>query len=600
MKRLPSCYRAVIPIVLLTGACSTSPFEQSADSDLRNSVVEAAQRELAAAETAPEDRTLTRQPKQLEFPPDRMEELEEMAGWQSHGQIQPEDLGPELLGPDLLGRAGLETPIFRITLEQAVEATVRNNLSVQIARIDPAILQSQVIAAEAAFDWVFFTNFDWNNNDQPSPITLINGQPIGVGARSSQSVSWDTGVRKSLTSGGSFSVSAGQVYTDDTTPGIELDPDPSNAAVLNLGYQQPLLRGFGSDVALSEIRLARNAERDAIHALEQALLDVVTDTENAYWSLFQARHSLQIRLTLLKRGIETRDVLESRLGVDARPAEYSDAVARVESRRSDVIRSINDLRQRSDALKLLINDPQLNVGTEILLLPLDQPVDAPITYSLLESISTAMTQRPEIKRAILGIDDASIRQTVARNARLPLLNFSMDTTFQGLDRDIGRAANDVAEGRFIGWLMALAFEQPIGNRAGEANFRAAQLSRLSATINYRRTIQQLVLDVKATLRNVETNYRLIQQTRTSRLAAAENLRTLLVLERTIAALTPDFLNLKLNRQEALAVAELEELQAIVDYNVSLANLNRATGTALERNGVRMVVPDAPDEVSEPE
>ena len=102
---------------------------------------------------------------------------------------------------------------------------------------------------------------------------------------------------------------------------------------------------------------------------------------------------------------------------------------------------------------------------------------------------------------------------------------------------------------------------------------------------YARRFRAIVLDVKNALRDVDAAYQLIEQTRTSRLAAAENLRTLLVQERLIQSLTPDFLDLKFRRQEALATAEIQEAAAIADYNTALSQLNAATGTSLQRNAI---------------
>ena len=565
-------------------ACST-PFERQSNEDLRRSIVSSAARELAEARQSPQVRTVRSVPTDLEFTPERLEELRKMAGPESYTGVLPS------LGEDLLGRVD-DHPAFRITLEQAIAATVSNNLAVQIARIDPAVGQAGVVAAQAAFDWVFFSTFEWAITDQPSAVPVINGVPIGVGVSQSQTVSYSTGLRKALTSGGTFSVSQGQVYSDNSTPGTTIFPDPSNSVFANFRFEQPLLRNFGSSVTLAEVRIAENLERDAVYALKASMITAVAETEDAYWSLVAAHRALQVRQRLLERGIETRDVLRSRLGVDARPAEFSDAVARVESRQADVIRAINQLRLASDRLKQLINDPELTVGSETLLLPMDDPVEEPFSFSLADLLSQSISYRPEIQRAILAIDNASIRQTVADNARLPRLDFAIETTLRGLDRSVGDAYEDLVDSRFMNWLMTLAFEQPIGNRAAEAGFRARQLQRLQETLRYRQAVQNIVFDLKTVLRNLETNYKLIQQTRTSRLAAAENLRTLLVLERTIATLSPDFLNLKLNRQEALALAELEEIQALVEYNSALADLYRATGTALERNGIRFIIPDA--------
>lgn len=574
----------LLAALALLSACG-SPLQRDAATDLRRSIVDAAERELREARTNPDPKPLERQPSTLDFGPERRAELDRMGGVGSYAGVLPP------LGPDLVGRAAGDTPAVRVSLQQAVAAAVKNNLDVQIARVDPAVAQAQVVAAEAAFDWLFFANLNWANTDEPGRVPIVNGLPVGAGASGAQSVAYTTGLRKPLTSGGAFQASQGQTYTDATT-GANFDPDPGNAAFVSLRFEQPLLRGFGSDVNLADVRLTRNLERAAIADLETTLLDTVTDVERAYWNLLQARLALQVRQRLLERGIETRDVLESRRGVDARPAEISDAVARVESRRADVIRAVNALRQASDRLKLLINDPELTVGSETLLVPTETLIESPIVFSLAESIATGLAARPELARAVLAIDDASIRAAVARNARLPLLNLALESTLRGLDSDAAEAYDDIVETQYVSYLLDLAFEQPIGNRAAEAQFRRRQLERLRATLGFRRTAQAVVFDVKTALRDVRTNYKLIQQTRTARVAATENLRTLQVLEDTIASLTPDFLDLKFNRQEALAGAELEELGALVDYNIALAGLQRATGAALERNGVRLVVPDA--------
>ncbi len=566
-----------------------SPFQDQASQELRTAVVESAQRQLRPSEGKSEVAPVTREPGALTIPPERMAELEKMAGPAAYERTLP-PMGNSLLGkPD---------EVFRIDLRQAVQRAVRQNLDVQIARLDPAITESQVVAARAAFDWVFFSTFEWSLVDEPQIVPVI-GVPLGTPASQNQTAGYTTGIRKRLTSGGGLSISQGYTYRDDSSPFTMFFPDPAQQAFLDLTLTQPLLRGFGSDVALAEVRLSENAERSAVHGLKARLLDTATSTERAYWDLVTAFRNLQILQRLLERGIETRDVLKSRLTFDVKPAEYSDAVAQVESRRADVMRGINAIRQRSDALKALINDDELTVGSETLLMPVDEAVDEPISSSLFDALSTAVRNRPEIQQSLLLIDDSSIRAGVADNARLPLLDLTFQARFAGLDGDFDEAYRDIGSSNFVDYLVQLLFEYPIGNRGPEAQYRQRQLERMQATIGYRRVVQEVVLAVKTALRNVETNYRLIEQTRTARLAAAENLRTLQVQEQTIQSLTPDFLDLKLRRQQALAQAELEEVLALTGYNIAIAELYSAMGTALERNRIRFVAPDAGDPASGP-
>jgi hypothetical protein len=58
------------------------------------------------------------------------------------------------------------------------------------------------------------------------------------------------------------------------------------------------------------------------------------------------------------------------------------------------------------------------------------------------------------------------------------------------------------------------------------------------------------------------------------------------------------LDLKLRRQEALSQAEQQEIQALVEYNVSLSQLYSAMGTALEHNKIDFKLPDADDPLAQ--
>jgi len=204
-----------------------------------------------------------------------------------------------------------------------------------------------------------------------------------------------------------------------------------------------------------------------------------------------------------------------------------------------------------------------------------------------------LQRRPDVRRALIRVQDAAVREGVARDAVLPQLDLSFQLSAYGLDSDTDEAFQEAFETDFVDAAIGLSFEIPLGNRDALSGRRAARLRGVQSVIDYRSVARRAVEDVKTALRNVATDYRLIEQTRLARLAAAENLRALLVEEETVRGLTPDFLNLKLNRQEALASAELEEVSARTDYAIALAEAAQALGLSLEQVGVA-VDPDELD------
>lgn len=510
-----------------------------------------------------------------------------MAGPQSYANDRL-DLGVTLYGS--------EQPIAMITLEHVVKTAVANNLNASFARLAPAIGQAQVAAAEAAFDWVLFNNATWSLTDQPRTNSSINGSTVGVSVNNQNSFDNAIGVRKPLISGGQITLQHQFVYTDDSTPNLFLNPDPSRSTNIVLQLDQPLLRNFGSDFTLAQVRLSRNEERDSIQELKGTLDRTVTDAEELYWNLARARDDLLVLQRLLARGEEVVEKLRTR--PDVRPSNLANATSAVLSRRADVRRAQRVLRSASDALKVAMNDRDYPIGGEVLLLPVDTAIDQPVEFSLLDTLNTAMANRPEIQRAIISIDNTSIRRLAADNQRLPQLNLRALTRFNALAGSTADAYDDLTSGRFIDYQVQVLFEMPIGNRAAEASYRQRMLESMQAVIAYQNTLQNVFSEVKTQLRNIATDYALIEDTRVARLAAAEELRQLLNDEETTAGLTPEFLDLKLRQQQSLAAAEQQENQALVDYNIALARLHLATGTALERNRILFEVPHIRPEARE--
>ncbi len=569
--------------LMALGGCS-SPLAQRGEADLRASVIQAVRQEIRSAQAHPEPRQTSRVDyvAQLPIEPEFRAEGALMAGPASYQGAERD------IGKDLFGSA---SEIVEISLEYAIRTAVDKNLAIQFARLQPAIAESQVVQAESAFDWVFTSNLTWSNSDSITPTLRFLGA-TNRGVQQSNSLNSTSGLRRPTTSGGQFAIDQTLIYSDTDAPGQTFTPDPSTSLDLTFTYDQPLLRNFGSDVTLAQVRINRNIERDAIAQLQSDLNQLVHNVESSYWDVYQGQRNLMILRRLLERGIVVQNQLEIRKneGLDVDQAQLSDAVSRVQSRRSNVVTAEIALRRNSDRLKQFINDPRLPVGSEVLLLPADHPIDEAVTYSLLDSITTAIEKRPEVTQAILSIDNSSIQQAVADNLRLPQLDLRTQFGLNGLDDDLS-VYDTTFEGHFIDYLVGLVFEQPIGNRLAESSYRQRRLERQQAVLSFRNTVQNIVREVKDALDSVRLNYTLVNQTQAARMAAAESLRSLEVQLEYIQGRTALQLDQLLTRQERVSNAEQNEIQALADFNRGVSDLHRATGTILSRNRIELVVPD---------
>jgi hypothetical protein len=84
---------------------------------------------------------------------------------------------------------------------------------------------------------------------------------------------------------------------------------------------------------------------------------------------------------------------------------------------------------------------------------------------------------------------------------------------------------------------------------------------------------------------VTTSWEVIVDSRESRLHAAEALRSINASEKSGEPLRPEFVQLKLDTQELYSNALHAEAQALANYNIALAQLERAKGTLLRYNNV---------------
>ena len=570
--------------VLMPG-CET-PLRRSEDAELQKSLDATLAHEASSA-------TLAAPPAQVESPASSVfESLKSRRTQLDAMGPQPTDGGVGLdVGPDVDGKRPKEV---LLTLQQAIASTVQNNLGVQTARLEEAMSQADIVRAEAIFDTVFFANGGVERSFQPVPTLNLGGGSSFLINPTADQQNWNltTGIEQRLASGATLTVSDSMRRQSFNDPNDTITPNPAYYSAVNMTLSQPILRGFGTDVNLASLRIARNQDRRSLQLLRASLLQAVATAEATYWEVYVARQRLVSARWLLKVGEDVRDLLSRRRNYDTSLAQYADAVSKVEDRRASVIRAERELQRTVNALKRIMNDPRLPPGGNETIVTADTPVDQPLKYSMPDALGTAMAQNPSVAAALLSIDDASIGVDVADNGRLPQLDLNTSGALYGLAPGFGDSWSSLGDNSWIEWAVGATFRQAIGNREGEAQYRRARLARSRAVIQYKAAVQSAVLDVRNALQEASAQYRLIEQTRAQRLAAAENMRALGIEEENIAQLTPEFLALKFFRQDGLAITQVAEAAALAEYNVAIANLYAAMGSALERNRIELKLVDA--------
>jgi outer membrane protein len=567
-------------IMALVG-CTTSPLERSQDEALR-SQIKLMKGLYSESIIDAKSVTLKRSDGTLQeiLSPERREQLEGISGPNYYNKI-PIDPGNDLLGNPT-------TKTVKLTLKETIRMSVENNLRSRAAKLLPAVAQAQITQAEAAFDATFFSNFDQSWTHSPRPA--VNGS-LSPNGQYADTTTLTTGIKKNLSTGGQISA---QTMFDRKyeRPGIAATTNSVTYYEANVGVflSQPLLRGFGSDVARAQVYLAENAMDQANQDVRTSIMQVAVDAETAYWNLVFARAQLRVLTDYSKKIKEIRDIITTRgtiggAGFDVEPSDITEANARYAQSIANIIRAQQAIRQASDQIKSLVNNDEIPLASEVMIVPVDQPIDAPIKYSLLDSVTTALRNRPEVKKALSQIDDATIRTRVADNGRLPQLNASTGVRYNGLGKSIGSAYGSVTDGDYIDYLVGFQFEAPIGNRGPEAIYEQARLARQGSVLSYQKTAQDVVLQVKTALRTLITNYELIGALHEQRLSSADSYRSTRQKFDQGEPYTPAFLDLLFRRAQSDADSQIQEAQSITSYNASISQFYQTLGTLMEYNGI---------------
>jgi outer membrane protein len=446
-----------------------------------------------------------------------------------------------------------------------------------------------VTQAEAAFDPVLFVTPDFQYQERQTAGSIFPDLSTGtintVTAfhQKTEAFSLAGGIRQNLPSGGQARLTYTTAFTDNRPKQFLIDPFWENTMLLEV--QQPLLRGFGSAgvAARAQININRNQQRISLLDFRQAMEKAVADIEKTYWQLAQAERDVRIQEALLQRTVESAQLLQRREAQDATRVQTSQANAAVEQRRVALSQARSDVRVLSTQLKQMVNDPDLSVTSAVLLLPANQPSEEPFHFDLEDQVTTALDNRLELAQQQLKIDTARIGAEFYKTNRLPQLNLILNAGWNGVNDDPWEAGS--AQG-FIG-RVGFQFEVPIGNREAEAQYQQALLKRAQAIEQYSGLVSQIVSDVTQARERLYAAWDGIAAARQSRFASAEALRVILLLEASEQPKNPEFIQLKLQRQQDLADSERAEAAALANYNIAIAGLEQAKGTILRYNNIIM-------------
>ncbi|MGQ0629061.1 MAG: TolC family protein [Phycisphaerales bacterium] len=466
-----------------------------------------------------------------------------------------------------------------LSLASVRAETLRNNLALRVAMLDPAIANESLRAERARFEAVVQPFVRYRDDDRPTLQTTIpNQQKVLTGG---------VGVDVPLRTGGRASVDFISTKTD--SPSSVLAGNQLFSSDLSFSLSQPLLRNAGEGVATSSIMIAGYGQQSAEAGTKLAVIAQLATAERQYWLVYAARRELDVRQQQYEVALEQLRQTERRFkSGDVPEVEVTRAQSGFAERLEGIIIAENAVLRAQRALKRVMNSPDLDVESTPLLVPETDAAPAPIELNSATLIEIALKERMELVQAELAILSDAVNEGVARNQVLPLVNFDGSYSFASLGTMFRENLGELPRTRFESFSVGLSAEIPLGNEGAEARLTRAiltRLQRIAGRHEQEQFIRQEVLDAADRIR---AGWQRILASRQASVLAG---RTLEAERRQFAQGVRTSTDV-LDAAARLADAQSAEIRALADYQISQVDLAVATGTVLGAASVAFEPPDA--------
>lgn len=459
-----------------------------------------------------------------------------------------------------------------LSLKDAVELALENNLDIKIERFNPDIRKTETEKERAIFDPTF--TLDLNNAFSKTPVySELQGAPEVI----EKVTDLNVGFKQKFSTGAYGELKF--INERASSNSIFLTLNPYYKSDLTLTVTQPLFKNFGPEVNLSRINIAENNERISKDLLRGRMIDIISDTKRAYWNLLLSNEELEVKkLSLeLSKDLLKKNRRKVEVGVLAQ-IEIIEAEAGVATREEAVLLAEKEVRDSEDALKRITG---LTKDWEIVLSIIDKPIISREKPSFTEMFRTALENRPDYLQAGRDLKNKEINLRFTRNQTLPNLSLVGGIGLNGLDNSYGSDLERLKTGDFYSWQVGISLEIPLGNRTAQNDYLRAKLEEDKTRVTMKNLEEAIAVEVREALRELDTTLKMIDATKVTRTLAEKKLEAEEKKFNVGMSTSHDILVF----QEELADALKNEKKALIDHNNALIKLDKVTGVIVKNTGV---------------
>ena len=484
-----------------------------------------------------------------------------------------------------------------LTEADVVRLVLENNLDVVVDRFEPELAFYDIERAYNLFDPKLRFTVSSGKSTDPLPTTFLTG----VNALSAKNQIANFSYSQLFSTGTSYEIDFNNLRQSNNNLRNLLNPYIQ--ANMQISVTQPLLRNFGKLPSTRFIRIYRNNRNISENLFAQRVIDMINQTQNLYWDLVFAREDIKVKQRSLDLATKVNEDTKRQVEIGTMaPIELVKTEAEIANRKEDLIVAQFTLQQMEDRMKKLIT----SMGDAAQIASKIEPTDSTLPpsalkdFDLVQAISYAVEARPEIKQARKQIENGEIDIQYFRNQLLPRIDFTVSVGSAGLGGDskilledgsyflgpstsYGDILRDMFHGQYPTYLGQLTVEIPIKNRAAQADYARSSIAKRQTERFLKALEQSIALEVRNAHTTLEMDRARIEATHTARVLAEKNLDA----EQKKFKLGTSTIRFVLEEQRNVAVAQSNELQALVDFTKAKNNLEKAMGKTLEANNIKV-------------
>lgn len=477
-------------------------------------------------------------------------------------------------------------PLFMITgilsaqntelpLRAAIVSALEHNLDLRISAYAPANALDSVAIEEAQFDPSLFASISLQERKSAARSSALDDDVVPE----SESRRAQAGVGKRFSTGATITLDS-TINRSSSNNNAARNPDYGSD--LGLSIRQPLLKDAWSTVNLAPLARAKVTAERSLFALRSDILDLVLNTEIAYWNLVYTRadQALTTSSLALAENLLEENGERERLGL-VTPLEVLQAEAEVLNQQEAIIQADRAIEDAQDALRRAMGQTDFmeTISGEILVASLPDRMEP--LRKIGDVVKDTVLSDVDAKVQERRIEVERINRILAQDETRPDLDLTAGVTYLGRDKDGNTAYRGAYNADGYDWALGLEVRMPWGFRDARARARQAERALESATLQLYNIKQEKALAARKAWRSASAGFKRIEVTRASVLLNEEAFEQ--ERARYGSGLVP--YRSVLEAQRDYDRAKSKYLQSIIETLRATVRLSRVDGTLLARNGL---------------